>query len=65
MSTTATQNEIAKLAYELWELRGRPIGSPEIDWHTAEAVLRTQHSLDERSIPEVHFRPDEGAYRDS
>jgi hypothetical protein len=27
---------IQKLAYELWEERGSPIGSPETDWFNAE-----------------------------
>jgi hypothetical protein len=27
---------VAKLAYKLWEERGRPFGSPEIDWFAAE-----------------------------
>ena len=31
--------EIAKLAYSFWELRGRPVGSPEIDWCRAELEL--------------------------
>jgi hypothetical protein len=29
----------AKIAYELWERRGRPLGSPEVDWFAAEKVL--------------------------
>lgn len=29
----------AKLAYELWERRGRPLGSPEVDWFAAEKAL--------------------------
>jgi DUF2934 family protein len=33
--------EIAKLAYRLWEDRGRPEGSPEYDWFEAEELLRT------------------------
>ncbi len=27
---------VAKLAYKLWEQRGRPFGSPEVDWFAAE-----------------------------
>lgn len=27
---------IAKLAYELWARRGRPLGSPDVDWYAAE-----------------------------
>lgn len=30
---------VAKLAYQLWEKRGRPIGSPEIDWFAAERTV--------------------------
>jgi hypothetical protein len=33
--------EIARLAYSLWEGRGRPDGSPEIDWLQAERELQT------------------------
>ena len=29
----------AKLAYELWERRGRPVGSPDVDWFEAEKAL--------------------------
>ena len=31
---------IAKLAYEHWERRGRPVGSPDVDWYAAEETLR-------------------------
>ena len=27
---------VEKLAYKLWEQRGRPLGSPEVDWFAAE-----------------------------
>jgi len=27
--------EIAACAYALWELRGKPVGSPEVDWYEA------------------------------
>jgi Protein of unknown function (DUF2934) len=30
---------VAKLAYQLWEERGRPFGSPEVDWFAAERVV--------------------------
>jgi hypothetical protein len=30
---------LALLAYHLWELRGRPFGSPEVDWFEAVRVL--------------------------
>jgi hypothetical protein len=31
--------KIAARAHELWELRGKPEGSPEIDWNQAEREL--------------------------
>ena len=30
---------VAKLAYHLWEQRGRPVGSPEVDWYAAEQAV--------------------------
>jgi hypothetical protein len=30
---------VAKLAYKLWEERGRPFGSPEVDWFGAEQTV--------------------------
>jgi len=33
------QDEIATLAYALWQQRGCPDGSPEVDWLKAEAEL--------------------------
>src|SRR5260370_33540864 len=30
---------VAKLAYRLWEQRGRPFGSPEVDWFAAERAV--------------------------
>jgi hypothetical protein len=30
---------VAKLAYKLWEERGRPLGSPELDWFAAERAM--------------------------
>ena len=56
--------EIARLAYELWERRGRPLGSSEIDWYTAERALGLRDSRKEFSLPGVRFEPDEGAYRE-
>jgi Protein of unknown function (DUF2934) len=40
-SSVAPKNEeIARLAYSLWEARGGVGGSPEEDWLAAEAELR-------------------------
>lgn len=30
---------VAKLAYKLWEERGRPLYSPEVDWFAAERAV--------------------------
>jgi hypothetical protein len=30
---------VEKLAYELWEQRGRPLGSPDVDWFAAEQAV--------------------------
>jgi hypothetical protein len=30
---------VAKLAYDLWAKRGRPLGSPEVDWFAAEHAV--------------------------
>lgn len=34
--------DIAALAYELWERRGRPDGSSEVDWLRAEELLAAE-----------------------
>jgi len=34
--------QIARLAYEYWQARGCPGGSPEEDWFRAESELKTQ-----------------------
>jgi Protein of unknown function (DUF2934) len=35
-----SMQDIAKLAYALWQQRGCPYGSPEFDWLEAERKLR-------------------------
>ena len=30
---------VARLAYQYWERRGMPLGSPEVDWFAAERAL--------------------------
>jgi hypothetical protein len=37
---TVTEREIARLAYELYEARGRTGGSPLEDWLHAEQILK-------------------------
>jgi len=31
---------VQKLAYQHWEKRGSPLGSPEIDWFVSEKAMR-------------------------
>ncbi len=38
------EKAIAQLAYEYWERRGRPFGSPEVDWFRAESDLDAQRN---------------------
>lgn len=48
---------VQKLAYELWEKRGSPLGSPEIDWFAAEKAVRA-YLLDSG----IDLGPDEDLY---
>jgi hypothetical protein len=36
--------EIAALAYQLWENRGRPLGSPEADWLQAASEWKARET---------------------
>jgi hypothetical protein len=49
LSAADVQETKSKLAYELWERRGCPFGSPEVDWMAAEAMLASE-SEPERAI---------------
>ena len=64
MRNVNMHDEIAKLAYGLWEHRGRPLGSSEIDWYAAEKALGVQDSREEFSLPGVRFEPEERANRE-
>jgi hypothetical protein len=51
--------DIASLAFQLWQARGCPEGSPEVDWSEAVKELRTRalahgevHSTPENAAPE-------------
>lgn len=54
-----------RLAYEYWERRGRPIGSPEVDWFAAERFLglKQRRSEDDFSLCSLRLEPDEGPCR--
>jgi hypothetical protein len=38
------EKSIAQLAYDYWDRRGRPFGSPEEDWFRAEREIRARTS---------------------
>jgi hypothetical protein len=40
ISEATMQEDVAKLAYVLWQQRGCPYGSPDQDWFEAERKLR-------------------------
>jgi hypothetical protein len=44
------QEEIARLAYTLWQQRGCPIGSAEFDWFAAEEKLLESVERGESSV---------------
>jgi anti-anti-sigma factor len=54
------QDEIAARAYELWQARGCPDGSPEVDWLQAEEVLRMARSgsVNRHTLIELEQRDD-------
>jgi hypothetical protein len=54
-----------KLAYIYWERRGRPLGSPEVDWAAAERTLAPSFRYPEKELPlsSLQFEPYEGPCR--
>jgi hypothetical protein len=51
---------MAKLAYQFWEQRGRPFGSPEVDWFAAEKTRASSERL-ELPLYGITLEPNEGA----
>jgi Protein of unknown function (DUF2934) len=49
MGSTTSEEDVAVLAYHLWEQRGCPEGSAEMDWFEAEEQLRSMMSQSSRS----------------
>jgi Protein of unknown function (DUF2934) len=64
MTNGHRHDEISKLAYELWERRGRPPGSPEFDWYEAESALAVRDFPGQSPFVSVRLEPEEGAYRE-
>lgn len=59
-------NDLTKmLAYEYWERRGSPWGSPEVDWFAAEKTLASfrRNLQEEFSLLSVRVEPFEGPSR--
>jgi hypothetical protein len=54
-----------KLAYEYWERRGRPLGSPETDWSAAERAIDPYLLASGQESPprEIRLEPNEGPFR--
>lgn len=50
---------IRRLAYRLWEERGRPIGSPDVDWARAEDELRRICSAQNPPFSDIAMEPEE------
>ena len=48
-----TTLQIERLAYWLWQQRGRPVGSPEADWFLAEELLKLQFRRIELFVSEI------------
>jgi hypothetical protein len=53
-----TEEMIRLKAYELWETSGRPTGSAEKDWFTAQELLKTnsQTISDRDQLPPIGLR---------
>lgn len=65
MTEPYSHDEIAKLAYESWERRGRPAGSPEIDWYAAERAMGLRDLQEEFSLFSLPLEAEEGPSREA
>ena len=48
-NTIRTHDEIQLLAYQFWQGRGCPLGTPEVDWFRAEQ----EHALPNNELTQV------------
>ncbi len=46
-------DEIELLAYRLWQERGEPFGTPEVDWFEAENELKSAASSEDAPLAAV------------
>ena len=49
MANSLSHEEIAQLAYALWESRGAEDGSQDEDWFEAERQLRAESRLEDKA----------------
>lgn len=54
--TDPKHEELARLAYQGWQQRGRPIGTPEEDWFRAEEEIK-QHLNEAPTATSNHTEP--------
>ena len=52
LQNPVNSREIASLAYRLWEARGCPEGTPEVDWFHAEQLLREPRNQTNSQVSE-------------
>lgn len=58
MNRDAYHDQIERLAYSYWERRGRPVGSPDIDWLRAERELLSEmNTADQLPFSSMHMGP--------
>jgi hypothetical protein len=55
-----SHEEIARRAYQLWEERGKPLGSDEENWHRAEHELHHQSAAPDDTPDGQWKRPSDG-----
>lgn len=59
MTTQPDREAIRQRAYQIWERRGRPGGSPEQDWYEAERELLAEEQESDDSASSVSQAVDE------
>ena len=59
LSKEVDRETIQRLAYRLWQERGCPVGSPEIDWFHAEQNIRVLSSSLDLPFSDIALEPQE------
>jgi len=47
---TPTHDQVQLLAFQLWQERGEPFGTPEVDWIQAEQQLTSDETQSELTL---------------